>query len=113
MKRLDPDKMITLVMDNFNSKDNITAGNLLALLEDSIVDEEEKVECKHEWVAHVNGDIKCKHCPAINPAPDPIIEVYEQIMKSIPECTHTIAIYRFATDMWQAITKYAEGKGKK
>jgi hypothetical protein len=95
MKRLDAEKMITLITNDFNDVDNITAGNLLALLEDSIVDEAEKV------------------------APDPIIEVWEkfkylrilfndenwfdmndQIHKSFHEC-------------FKAIEKYAEGKGKK
>jgi ribosomal protein L7/L12 len=158
MKRLDAEKMITLITNNFNDVDNITAGDFLSLLEEGIVDDQrldeitarnnnrindcmelvrtlfskgyvDKIQaimlvrvlknvslvdakefvdawdtkCKHEWVAHVNGDIKCKHCPAINP--EPIIEVWEKYK-------HLDGLFTsmFARVMWQAITKYAEGK---
>jgi ribosomal protein L7/L12 len=106
--------------------DKIQAIGLVRVLENvSLVDAKEVVDawdtkCKHEWVAHVNGDIKCKHCPAINPAPDPIIEVYNKYM-SKKVCWYDAKtsdkkfdnLLNEAKDFWRAIVKYTEGKGKK
>jgi hypothetical protein len=108
-----------LVMTLFNKGhvDKIQAIGIVRVLENvSLVDAKEVVDawdtkCKHEWVAHVNGDIKCKHCPSINPEPDPIIEVWEKYrFRTTPEMLRGEG---FRYEIWQAITKYAEWKGKK
>jgi len=48
-------------------------------------------------------------------APDPIIEVWKKYRNKDFNCAFNSAleIANFKLDMWQAITKYAEGKGKK
>jgi hypothetical protein len=123
MKKFDVEKAIEYskrFKSNSNQLLSVIAYFVNEMLTQSIVDEPEKVDTyplkeftKIKLNLHPRDIIMPPKETARCSDPDPIIEVWGQIRKSIPECTHTIAIHRFATDMWQAIEKYAEGKGKK
>jgi ribosomal protein L7/L12 len=142
MKKFDAEKMITLITNDFNDVDNITAGNLLALLEDSIVDDQRLDEITARNNNRINDCMELVmtlfskgHVDKIqaimlvrvlknvslvdakeivdawkvSAAPDPIIEVWEMVNSRNDMEGLTV----YAEDMWNAIKKYAEGKGKK
>ncbi len=118
MKRFDVEKVIKYLEEH---PDRVMfRSDITAMLKAGIVDEAEKVECNHPWTVK-DKCIKCgrKIISVPAPAPDPIIEVWEKFkhLKDLSNDKNWLDmnnhIHIMFYEFWQAITKYAEGKGKK